>query len=213
MKNSICGLLQTTDFQVWIWIVNLCNRSKAPVCLPVMPRSCVIFLRLIQFNLNVTKKGWFRGQIIDCQSRAQPAKVLEQFGAQCDISDRVLENNTEGLAEKCQKRIRAVTHELSLDRQLQCVQHWELWNEQEKEPRVSTQCSISMCKCIKNNQYNAESWGSFTSTPTWAVDYNGAASDTGAPWSYIGTKSFALQVHEVFSGKIKILIHFANSFE
>lgn len=36
-----------------------------------------------------------------------------------------------------------------------------------------------------------------------AADYNGAASDTGAPWSYIGAKSFALQVHEVFSGEIK----------
>lgn len=144
--------------QVWIRIVNLCNRSKAPVCLPVMPRSCVIFLRLIQFNLNDTKNGWFRGQIIDCQSRAQPAKVFEQFAAQCDISDRVLKNNTEGLAGKCQKRIRAVTHELSLDRQLQCVQHWELRNEQEKEPRVSTQFSIPMCKCIKiiNTMQRAE---------------------------------------------------------
>lgn len=65
----------------------------------------------------------------------------------------------------------------------------------------------------KNNQYNAESWGSLTSTPTWAVDYNGAASDTWAPRSYIGAKSFALQVHEVFSGEIKIWIHFANSFK
>lgn len=66
-------------------IIHLCNRRKAPTCLPLVPRSCVIFLRLIQFNLNVKKKGWFSGQIIDCQSQALPAKVFEQFAAQSDI--------------------------------------------------------------------------------------------------------------------------------